>query len=347
MLSTDWFCERMKLVRKFARELEVDSVAVSVPLEFKTACMIHELSKYTDVLAVRLDEFSTKSEAVEWLKEKGVRVVRKRDAVKADCFLDCAATLSRVAEKSGKGLIKVVELTRTGEEYLKKMSRVRAISVDSSRIKEIESTYATAFGLLEALLKLNIYLPGKTVKVVGFGKVGRGCADIMRRLGCRVFVWDADGKKNLEAKFLGYGVSRDAEADVIVFCTDSKPDLELVPNEAIVANMGAEMLEAEGELVKDYGIVKCYVRGGKKYYLLADGYAVNLALGTGTPIEVMDLTFSAAILALNKLQDDFYGVIPLPKEIEDRVLGELASCQPDWQNIEGDRSDRRQDNRAC
>ena len=247
MLSVEWFCERMKLVRRFARELEVESVAVCAPLEFKTACMIYELSKYTEVFAVELDEFSTKKEAVEWLGEKGVKIVRKRDAVKADCFLDCSAVLSRVAEKSGKDLIKVVELTRTGEEYLKRMRRVRAISVDSSRIKEIESTYATAFGLLEALLKLNIYLPGKKVKIVGFGKVGQGCAELMRRIGCRVFVWDRDEEKNLKAAFSGYEVSRDAKADIVIFCTDSKPEFELVPDGAIVVNMGAEVLEADAE----------------------------------------------------------------------------------------------------
>lgn len=324
MLSMDWFCERMKLFKKFVRELKVESVAVSVPLEFKTACMIYELSKCAEVFAVKLDEFSTKREAVEWLKDKGVRVVRKRDAVKADCFLDCSAVLSRVAEKLNKDLIKVVELTRTGEEYLRKMNRVRAISIDSSRIKEIESTYATAFGLLEALLKLNIYLPGKKVKIVGFGKVGQGCAEIMRRIGCKVFVWDKDEEKNVKAIFSGYEVSKHGDADIVIFCTDSKPSLELVPDEAIVANMGAEMIEAEGELLKDYGLVKRYRKDGKQYYLLADGYAVNLAIGTGTPIEAMDITFSAAILALNKLQEEFYGVISLPKEIEERVLREFA-----------------------
>ncbi|MEM3146082.1 MAG: NAD(P)-dependent oxidoreductase [Archaeoglobaceae archaeon] len=325
MLSMEWFYERMKLVKKFARELDVDSVAVCAPLEFKTACMIYELSKYTEVFAVKLDEFSTKEEAVKWLEERGVKVMRKRDAVKADCFLDCSALLSRVAERSGKDLIKVVELTKTGEEYLKRMSRVRAISIDSSRLKEIESTYATAFGLLEALLKLNIYLTGKKVKIVGFGKVGQGCAEMMRRIGCEIFVWDRDEEKRVKAIFSGYKISEHGNADLVIFCTDSKPSLELVPENAIVANMGAEMFEASGELLKDYGLVKCYKKNGKKYYLLADGYAVNLAIGSGSPIEAMDITFSAAILALNKLREEFYGVIPLPREIEERLLRELSS----------------------
>ncbi len=324
MLSMEWFCERMKLLKRFARELEVENVAICVPLEFKTACMIYELSKYAEVFAVKLDDFSTKEEAVKWLEEKGIKLSRKRDAVKADYFLDCSAVLSRIAEKSAKGLIKVVELTKTGEEYLMRMSRVRAISIDSSRIKEIESVYATAFGLLEALLKLNIYLPRKRVKIIGFGKVGQGCAEMMRRIGCKVSVWDKDEEKRLKADFSGYEVSEHGDADVFIFCTDSKPSLELVSDNAIVVNMGAEIIGTEGELVKDYGIVKCYRKDGKRYYLVSDGYAANLAIGLGTPIEAMDLTFSAAILALNKLREEFYGVIPLPKEIEERLLRELS-----------------------
>lgn len=325
MLSVEWFCERMRLVKRFARELDVESVAVCVPLEFKTACMVYELSKYTELFVVELDRFSTKKEAVKWLEEKGIKVVRKRDALKAEFFLDCSAILSRIAEKSGRDLIKVVELTRTGEEYLRRMSRVRAISIDSSRIKEIESVHATAFGLLEALLKLNIYLPGKKIKVVGFGKVGQGCADLLRRVGCRVFIWDRNEEKRMKAVFSGYEVSEDGNVDIMVFCTDSKPDIDSVPDGAIIANMGAEILEAEGDLLADYGVVKCYKKGEKKYYLIADGYAANLAIGSGTPIEAMDLTFSAGILALNMLKENFYGVIPLPKEIEEKVLKALFS----------------------
>lgn len=326
MLSMDWFCERMKLVKRFAKELDVESVAVCVPLEFKTACMIYELSKYTDVFAVELDKLSTKKEAVEWLEEKGVRVVRKRTALNADCFFDCSAVLSRVAERAGKDLIKVVELTKTGEDYLKRTkSKIRAISIDSSRIKEIESVYATAFGLLEALLKLNIYLPGKRVKVIGFGKVGQGCAKILHSIGCRVSVWDKDEEKRLKAIFSGYEVSEHGKAEIVVFCTDSKPELELIPDDAIVANMGAEMIEVSGDVIKDYGIVKYYKTGEKRYHLIADGYAVNLAIGSGTPIEAMDITFSAGILALNKLREDFYGVIPLPKEIENEIIRALSS----------------------
>ncbi|MEM0351131.1 MAG: hypothetical protein QXR27_03855 [Archaeoglobaceae archaeon] len=313
----------MKLIKKFAREVEVEEVAICIPLEFKTACMIYELSKYTNVFPTKLDDFSTKKEAVEWLKEKGIKIFRKREAIKAKYFLDCSAVLSRIAKKAGKE-INVVELTKTGEEYLKRMEKIKAISIDSSRLKEIESIYATPFGLMEALLKLNIYLPGKRVRILGFGKVGQGCAHLLSRIGCKVSVWDKDEEKRLKAYFAGFEVKKDGYADLVILCTDSKVEFELIPDGSIVVNMGAEKFDAVGKLVDDFGILKSYEKDGKFYYLMADGYAVNLAVASGTPIEVMDLTFSAGILALNHLKKDFSGLIPLPKEIEEKIISSIS-----------------------
>lgn len=329
MISVDWYHRRMKLVRRFARDIEVEELAICIPLEYKSACLIYELSKYTNVYAAKLDNFSTKPEVVEWLKEKGVEIRRKRDVVDAEYFLDCAAVLSRVAVKSGKAELKVVELTKTGEEYLRKMDvRMRAISLDSSTLKGMgENVYGTAFGLLDALLRLNVFLPGKRALILGFGRVGRGCARLLRSVGCDVAVWDSDERKQIEALYEGFRVEKDFTAEIVVTCTGvkgviGKEELEKISDGCIVMNMGAEMeIEPAGELIGDFGLVKEYEVAGKNYFVVADGYAANLALGNGTPIEVMDRTFSAAILALNHLsRGDFEGIIPLPSHIESTIL---------------------------
>ncbi|MBO8180465.1 MAG: adenosylhomocysteinase [Archaeoglobus sp.] len=332
MISVDWYHERMKLVRRFARDIEVEEVAVCIPLEYKSASLICELSKYTNVYAAKLDDFSTKPEVVEWLKERGVEVKRKRDVIDAECYLDCAAVLSRVAVKSGKKELKVVELTKTGEEYLQKLNvRMKAISLDSSTLKGVgENIHGTSFGLLDALLRLNIFLPEKRILVLGFGRVGKGCARLLKAVGCPVTVWDNDEKKQIEAIYEGFRVERDFDVDIVVTCTGvkgvvSKDEIRKIPDRSILLNMGAEMeIEPAGELVKDYGLVKKYELEGKEYFVVANGYAANLALGNGTPIEVMDRTFSAAILALNYLhRNDFVGLIPLPHHIESTILAAI------------------------
>lgn len=323
-LAVEWFYDRMKLIKDVAKEVEVEEVAVCLPLEYKTASLIYELSKYTNVLAVNLDNFSKKKKAVEWLESRGVKITSKREACKAEFFIDCAAVLSRISEKAGKREIKSVELTKTGENYLKNLKcKVKAISVDSSEIKNFESTYGTCFGLLEALLKLNIYLPGKRVKIIGFGKVGKGCANLLRNIGCKVSVWDLDERKRAEASVMGFEVSND-DANIVVICTDrkvSEKDIKMPEDECILINLGAEIFEYSKEILVDYGLIKKVKSKKANYYIVSEGYAANLSIGTGTPIEIMDLTFSAAVLSLNYLKKlDFEGVIPLPREVEEKLF---------------------------
>nr|WP_230972336.1 adenosylhomocysteinase [Archaeoglobus neptunius] len=324
----------MKLIKKFAREIEVEEVAICIPLEYKSACLIYELSTYTNVLPAKLDEQSTKPDAVRWLEERGVKIVRKREAVKAKFFLDCAAVLSRVAEKAGKTKVNVVELTKTGEDYLKRLKvEVKGISLDSSTLKGIgENRYGTAFGLLDALMRLNVFLPGKKVKIIGYGRVGEGCAELLRSVGCEVSVWDSSARRRIEALYGGYEVSEDLDADIIVTCTGSpkcigEEELRAIRDGAILMNLGAEReISPAGKVVAEYGDITAYEFAGKRYYIAASGYAANLAIGNGTPMEVMDRTFAAAILALNHLKrEEFNGVIPLPGYIEEAVLRELTS----------------------
>ncbi len=329
-ISVDWYYDRMKLVKIFAKEVEVDEVAVCIPLEYKTAVLIYELSKHTNVIATDFDGILVKNEAVKWLEEKGIKVVNRKKAINAKYFLDCAAVLSRVAVKK-REYINVVELTKTGEDWLRRFENVKAISVDSSTLKGIgENVHGTAFGLLDALMRLNLYLPGKEIVVIGFGRVGSGCARLLRSIGCRVKVMDVSKVKQLEAIYEGFKIAEDlSSADLVVTCTGAKGVLKVeeveLKNGAILLNLGAEMeIEPAGELIADYNGVKKYRYNETEYYLVSDGYAANLALGNGTPIEIMDRTFSAAILALNYLKKDFKGVISLPREIEERIATTLA-----------------------
>lgn len=324
-INVDWYYDRMKLVKIFAKEVEVEEVAICIPLEYKTAVLIYELSKYTNVIATDFDGIAVKEKAVEWLRDRGIDVVNRKKAINAKYFLDCAAVLSRTALKHRRS-ISVVELTKTGEEILKRFEGVKAISVDSSTLKGIgENTYGTAFGLLDALMRLNVYLPGKDVVVIGFGRVGRGCARLLKALGCKVKVFDISESKMLEALYEGFEIADSFDADIVVTCTGVRGVLKIkdssIRDGAILLNLGAEMeIEPAGELVADYNGVKKYRYNEIEYYLVADGYAANLAIANGTPIEVMDRTFSASILALNYLREDFNGVIPLPREIEKRIL---------------------------
>ncbi len=340
----EWVYERMRLVKIACREVGEDlkglRVAIAFPLEFKTAVLVRELSKYCEVLVTPFSDGTTKDEAVRWLEENGIVVYD--DTLNADYYLDCAATLvRRAADRELLDNVKgVIELTRSGVEYLKAFSVRKAIVVDDSTVKGIgENVYGTGIGLLDGLLRLNVNPIGKTAVVVGFGRVGRGCARVLRNF-CRVIVVEVDPIKAMEAIYMGYEVASLEEAlrsaDIVVTCTGKRKvisDFEHVKNGCIICNMGAFRDEIDFEKLKDWnvrdmGLVKKFWKNDKFFYIVADGEAVNLALGNGTPIEVMDRTFAAVVYALQYLvTKDFSGVVPLPKVVEERIARLILSSR--------------------
>jgi adenosylhomocysteinase len=336
----DWVYENMHLVKiackEVGKDLEGCVVSMAFPLEYKTAVLANELSKYCDVLVTPFSSGTTRVEAVEWLRDRGVEVCDVKSALKADYYLDCASTLVRSA-KDLRDVKGIIELTKSGEEFLKTVNVRKAIVVDNSVVKGIgENVYGTGVGLLDGLLRLNLNVVGKTVAIVGFGRVGRGCAHILRNF-CRVVVVEIDPIKAMEADYMGYEVVDLHEAlkiaDIVVTCTGrrkllSLPEFECVKNGCVLCNMGAYNDEIDIESLKDwkvrdFGFVKRFERDEKYFYVVADGEAINLALGNGTPIEIMDRTFATVVYALHyTVINDFSGVIPLPKEIDEKI-GEL------------------------
>ncbi len=333
----EWVYERMTLIKMACKEVSRDlkgcRVAIAFPLEFKTAVLIKELSKYCEVLVTPFSPATTKDEAVKWLKSSGIDVYDAGDVIKADYYLDCVAKLLRIA-KERSCLDKVegaIELTRSGLDYLREIDVKKAIVVDDSFVKGIgENVYGTGMGLIDGLLRLNINLIGKTAVIVGFGRVGKGCAFALRNF-CRVIVVEIDPLRAMEAVYMGYEVMELKKAlehaDIVVTCAGKrgviKEDyLSYVKNGCIICNMSAYIDEIELPEVsaEDFGFAKKYFKGDKYFYVVADREAVNLALGNGTPIEIMDRTFATVVFALQYLiKKNFSGVISLPREIDEKM----------------------------
>ncbi|RLI74595.1 hypothetical protein DRO97_05660 [Archaeoglobales archaeon] len=332
----NWVYERIVLVKKACSEVNLENVAIFIPMEYKSAVLIKELSKITNVFPFVVDDPTIKKDALEWLKANGIEVYKLDELkfVDANYYLDCAAVLIRKARKLGilDKVDGVVELTKTGVDILKKFKIKKAISVDNSTIKGVgENIYGTALGLLDGLLRLNIYLPDKTIAIVGFGRVGEGCAKILKNLGCRVLVVEKDRIRQFVAKMQGFEVVdlKDAlNADIVVTCVGDRAIIndemiEYIKDGAILCNMSAVKDEIKFDLKpKKLGFIDKYEINSKHFYVVSGGYAINLALGYGTAIDVMDRTFAAAVYALEYvMKEEFEGLIDLPKEIEEKVLG--------------------------
>jgi adenosylhomocysteinase len=107
-----------------------------------------------------------------------------------DFHLDCCGQL--IGARPPR--IGAVELTQTGSEiYRRAQARYPVMSVDDSRIKILETLYATGDGFVRAMRQLRgNEICGKHYVLFGFGKVGQGIVRALSGVSAAVTVVDAD-----------------------------------------------------------------------------------------------------------------------------------------------------------
>jgi adenosylhomocysteinase len=160
-------------------------------------------------------------------------------------------------------------------------------------------------------------------------------------MGARVTVTEVDPVRATEALLDGMDVSPMEEAirdaDFLVTVTGCagvvRPEhFETAKDGIVVANAGHFDVELDLEGLKDISTEVRNVRedvsryilpGGNSVDVLADGRLVNLAVGQGHPVEIMDMSFalqalSVAYIVRNREGLD-PGVHPVPRELDQQV----------------------------
>jgi adenosylhomocysteinase len=186
----------------------------------------------------------------------------------------------------------------------------------------------------------NLLVAGKDVVVAGYGWCGRGIALRARGLGARVTITEVDPVKAIEAWMDGFAVAPMREAirtaDVVVTatgCTDvvAGDVLAAAKSGVLLANAGhfnvevsVRDLAASAGAVRTVrpGIVEYKLPDGRRQNLLAEGRLVNLALGDGHPVEIMDISFALQALTLRHLAERAPlrpGLYAVPRSIDERV----------------------------
>jgi len=241
----------------------------------------------------------------------------------------------------------VSEETTTGVNKLYRMNVAGkllfpAINVNDSVTKsKFDNIYGCRHSLVDGIMRAtDVMLAGKVCVVLGYGQVGKGCAEALRGQGARVIITEVDPICALQACMSGYEVLTIEEtldkAEVFVTATGNK-DLILVEhmakmrNQSIVCNIGHFANEIDIVGLKKYpGIVcenikpqvdKYIFPDGHSILLLADGRLVNLGCATGHPSFVMSASFTNQTLAQITLWEDEYklGVYILPKKLDEEV----------------------------
>ncbi len=241
-----------------------------------------------------------------------------------------------VSEETTTGVHRLYQMMEKGELL------VPAINVNDSVTKsKFDNLYGCRESLADGIKRAtDVMISGKVVCVVGYGDVGKGCAQSMRGFGARVLVTEIDPICALQAVMAGYKVTTVeealSEADIYVTTTGNDKVITLehmkkMKDQAIVCNIGHFDSEIEVDKLKTFpGIKPLEIKpqvdkytfpDGHCIYLLAEGRLVNLGCATGHPSFVMSCSFTNQVLAQMDLWKNNYqtGVYCLSKKLDEEV----------------------------
>jgi adenosylhomocysteinase len=276
------------------------------------------------------------------------------------------ALLNRTLEEDGSfwrklsaNLIGVSEETTTGVHRLYQMARDNTLMFPAFNVNDsvTKSKFDNLYGCRESLIDgikraTDVMVAGKQCVVLGYGDVGKGCAQAFRGMGAMVSVTEIDPICALQACMEGFNVVDMDEAcrwgDIFVTTTGNvdvinRSHMDQMKNQAIVCNIGHFDSEIQVEsLFSDSTLSVHEIKpqvdqiewpDGKRITLLARGRLVNLGCATGHPSFVMSNSFANQVLAQIELwqNNDQYEkqVYVLPKILDEKVarlhLGKLGA----------------------
>ncbi len=243
----------------------------------------------------------------------------------------------------------VSEETTTGVHRLYKLHEagkllVPAFNVNDSVTKsKFDNLYGCRHSLVDGLNRaLDVMISGKVAVVIGYGDVGKGCAQSLRGQGARVIVTEVDPINALQAAMEGYEVTTTEDTlgrgDIYITTTGNVDVITIehmtkMKNQAVIANIGHFDNEIQVDKLNNYpGVKRINIKpqvdkyqfaDGREIFLLAEGRLVNLGCATGHPSFVMSNSFSNQTLAqldLWKNRETLKpGVYILPKKLDEEV----------------------------
>ena len=238
------------------------------------------------------------------------------------------------------------EETTTGVHRLYEMVaknelKVPAINVNDSVTKsKFDNLYGCRESLLDGIKRAtDVMIAGKICVVIGYGDVGKGCAQAFKGMGATVLITEIDPICALQAAMEGYRVVTMEEAapmgNIFVTTTGNvnvinHANMVAMQDETIICNIGHFDSEIEISSIRGYewDNIKPQVDhvtfpDGKKLIVLAEGRLVNLGCATGHPSFVMSASFTNQVMAQIELWDNYKNyenkVYILPKALDEKV----------------------------
>ncbi|MET8910859.1 adenosylhomocysteinase [Micromonospora sp. NPDC004551] len=249
-----------------------------------------------------------------------------------------AAGIKGVTEETTTGVHRLYEMHRAGTLLFP------AINVNDSVTKsKFDNKYGCRHSLIDGINRAtDVLIGGKMAVVMGYGDVGKGCAESLRGQGARVVVTEVDPICALQAAMDGYQVATlddvVEQADIFITATGcfnviTHEQMARMKHQAIVGNIGhfdneidmaglAKRSDVTRENIKPQVDVWRF-EDGHAIIVLSEGRLLNLGNATGHPSFVMSNSFANQTIAQIELytKTDEYpvGVYVLPKHLDEKV----------------------------
>ncbi|MDE3015195.1 MAG: adenosylhomocysteinase [Gemmatimonadota bacterium] len=305
--------------------------------------------------------FDAETEPEEW----GVilELLRRTLAEDPGRFERLAKDLRGVSEETTTGVHRLYEMEIAGSLLFP------AINVNDSVTKsKFDNLYGCRHSVIDGLNRAtDVMLSGKSALVLGYGDVGKGCAQALKAQGARVSITEIDPICALQACMEGFTVVRLEDvldtADIFITATGNKDiitaeHMARMKDKAIVANIGHFDNEIDmAGLEQVDAIVKTEIKpqyhewtfeDGHSVLILAEGRLMNLGCATGHPSFVMSASFTNQVIAQIELAQNTAQyekkVYVLPKHLDEKVarlhldqlgarLTELSDEQSEYINV--------------
>jgi len=300
--------------------------------------------------AAGIPTFAWKGESEEefwWCIEQ---TISGPDGWQPNMILDDGGDLTQIMHEKYPEMLKNVrgisEETTTGVHRLNEMAKKGELLTPAFNVNDsvTKSKFDNLYGCRESLIDgikraTDVMIAGKVGVVVGYGDVGKGCAQALRGMGASVMVTEVDPICALQAAMEGFKVVTMEEAalvgDIFVTCTGNltvitRAHMDAMKDQTIVCNIGhfdseidiAGIRDLEWENIKPQ-VDHVIFPDGKRLIVLAEGRLVNLGCATGHPSFVMSNSFTNQVLAqieLWKNSEEYeHQVYFLPKKLDEKV----------------------------
>jgi adenosylhomocysteinase len=299
---------------------------------------------------VNVPVFAWKGETEEeywWCVEQ---TLRGPDGWTPNLLLDDGGDLTQIIHEKYPEMLDAImgvsEETTTGVARLydmakKNLLKIPAINVNDAVTKsKFDNLYGCRESLLDGLKRAtDVMIAGKVALILGYGDVGKGCAQALRGQGATVYISEIDPICALQAAMEGYRVVTlddvAEQVDILVTATGNyhvvtHEHMKRMRNQAILCNIGHFDSEIDIASLRQYTwenikpqVDHVIFPDGKRIIVLAEGRLANLGCATGHPSFVMSASFTNQVLAQIELfqHANNYArqVYVLPKHLDEKV----------------------------